>query len=209
MDVLIVAATSFEIQPLLSFLKKQKACVAITGVGCPVSVYMITKAIRQYKPQLVIQAGIAGCFDRDIGLGAVAAVTEDRFGDIGVMEQKQWRSVFDMGFAARDSKPFKDGRLKNPNKTILKKSGLKQLAAVTVNEITTNKMRINLLREEGIALESMEGAALHYAALMEKVPFLQIRAVSNYVGERNKNKWNIKDAISNLNAELKRIVGGL
>ena len=34
----------------------------------------------------------------------------------------------------------------------------------------------------------MEGAALHYACIMEHIPFIQLRAVSNFVGERDKNK---------------------
>ncbi len=37
---------------------------------------------------------------------------------------------------------------------------------------------------------------------MEKIPFLQIRSVSNYIGERNKKKWNMKESIINLNNEL-------
>ena len=45
-------------------------------------------------------------------------------------------------------------------------------------------------------IESMEGAALHYVCLMEKIPFLQIRSISNYIGERDKKKWNMKDAWS-------------
>ena len=48
----------------------------------------------------------------------------------------------------------------------------------------------------------MEGAALHYVCLMEKIPFLQIRSISNYVGERNKRNWNMKEAIANLNKKL-------
>jgi futalosine hydrolase len=52
----------------------------------------------------------------------------------------------------------------------------------------------------------MEGAALHYVALCEKIPFLQLRAVSNYVGERDKNKWALREAIANLNMELQRIL---
>ncbi len=43
--------------------------------------------------------------------------------------------------------------------------------------------------------ESMEGAALHYVCLMEKIPFLQIRSISNYIGERNKKKWDMMDSI--------------
>jgi len=50
--------------------------------------------------------------------------------------------------------------------------------------------------------ESMEGAVLHYVCLMETVPFVQIRSISNYIGERNKKKWDMMDSIANLNDTL-------
>jgi futalosine hydrolase len=46
----------------------------------------------------------------------------------------------------------------------------------------------------------MEGAALHYMGRDLNIPFIQIRAVSNYVGERNKAKWKIKESIEQLEA---------
>jgi len=52
----------------------------------------------------------------------------------------------------------------------------------------------------------MEGAALHYVCLMEKIPFVQIRGISNYIAERNKKNWNMKESISNLNNELIRLL---
>jgi futalosine hydrolase len=52
----------------------------------------------------------------------------------------------------------------------------------------------------------MEGAALHYVGLMENIPFIQIRALSNYIGERDKTKWKLHEAVSNLNAELQRLI---
>ncbi len=48
----------------------------------------------------------------------------------------------------------------------------------------------------------MEGAALHFVCLRERIPFLQLRTISNKIGERDKTKWNIGLAILNLNAEL-------
>ncbi|MCH5717580.1 futalosine hydrolase [Niabella hibiscisoli] len=205
-SVLVVAATKMEIAPSLSLFKKRQIPVAITGIGAAPSVYSILKAMIQYRPSMVIQAGIAGCFDRKYLLGDVLAIGEDGFADLGVEENKQWRSVFDMGFAAPDQRPFKNGRLKNPYTKILRTTGLEIVPAVTVNEVTTNKARISLLKAQGSVVESMEGAALHYVALMEKIPFLQIRSLSNYVGERDKSKWNFKDAVGNLNKELVRIV---
>ena len=51
-------------------------------------------------------------------------------------------------------------------------------------------------------VESMEGAALHYVCLMEKIPFLQIRSVSNVTGDRDKTRWKLKEAGKNLNEAL-------
>lgn len=58
-------------------------------------------------------------------------------------------------------------------------------------------------------IESMEGAALHYVCLMEKIPFLQIRSISNHIGERDKRKWNMKEAILRLNQEIIRLTENL
>jgi futalosine hydrolase len=48
----------------------------------------------------------------------------------------------------------------------------------------------------------MEGAAVHYVGLMENVPFLQLRSISNLVGERDKKKWKLPLSIKNLNQTL-------
>jgi len=41
---------------------------------------------------------------------------------------------------------------------------------------------------------------------MEKVPFLEIRAISNYVDIRNTEKWDIPTAVENLTNELFRFL---
>ena len=52
----------------------------------------------------------------------------------------------------------------------------------------------------------MEGAAFHYVCLQENIPFVQLRAISNFVGERDKSKWLMKEAIENLNRETIALV---
>jgi futalosine hydrolase len=82
--------------------------------------------------------------------------------------------------------------------------------AVTVNTISTDKNKIELYSGRYKAsLESMEGAALHYMGRDLHIPFIQIRAVSNYVGERNKAKWKMKEAIYNLNETLLQYLDAL
>jgi futalosine hydrolase len=55
----------------------------------------------------------------------------------------------------------------------------------------------------------MEGAAVHYVCVREKIPFVQIRSISNYIGDRNKKNWKIKEAVGTLNTELIRLVESL
>lgn len=206
MRVLIVAATKFEIASSIAFIKKNKIDVLYTGVGSPAALYNITKAVSKLNPTVIIQAGIAGSFYKKVPLAETVAVSTDYFGDLGVMEDKTWKSVFDMGFTAPHKAPYKNGLLQNSNKKLLAICELTLVNAVTINEVTTGKARIDLFKNQGAQIESMEGAALHYVAIMEKIPFLQIRSISNYVGERDKKKWEIVAAVDNLNAALVKIL---
>ena len=87
---------------------------------------------------------------------------------------------------------------------------LKKVKGITTNEISTSRQKIKLYHDAfAPVVESLEGAALHYACLMEKIQFVQIRSVSNYIGERNKKNWKMKDSIINLNKELIRLLESL
>ena len=155
----------------------------------------------------MIQAGVAGSFDLGIDLGQVVAVKQDAIADQSVVELEKLKTLFDLHLVPQDQFPFKKGWLVNPGKVLLKATKLKKVKGVSVNQISTSKQMIKFYRETfDPVTESMEGAALHYVCLLENVPFLQIRSISNYIGERNKNKWNMMDSIINLNRELVKII---
>jgi futalosine hydrolase len=48
----------------------------------------------------------------------------------------------------------------------------------------------------------MEGAALHFVGRQLQIPFVQLRSLSNQVGERDKSRWHFTQAIQSLNAKL-------
>src|SRR5690606_21323259 len=99
--------------------------------------------------------------------------------------------------------PFSGKMLINPHRQVLEKIKLPAVRGVSINEITTGAARMQQLIEKyGVMIESMEGAALHYVCLQEAVPFIQLRSVSNFVGERDKTKWRMKEAVDHLNREL-------
>jgi futalosine hydrolase len=79
-----------------------------------------------------------------------------------------------------------------------------------VNEITTRKERIEqLIKKYEPVTESMEGAALHYTCRSTNTPFLQMRCLSNYISERDKSKWMIKESLENLNSALLKYIDKL
>lgn len=167
--------------------------------------YSLTRYVLKNKPDFILQAGIAGSLDKNLLSKLIVGVRSETIGDLGVYEKEKFNSVFEMKLAEGNSHPWKDGKLVNTFDA--SRLGLLMVGGVTVNEISTRHERISYYREQlEASVESMEGAALHYVALMEKVPFLQVRALSNYIGERDKNRWNIDGAIKGLNIEVKRII---
>lgn len=207
MNCLVIAATPIEIAPFLTYLKKEKKFkyeidVLITGIGLTAATYALLNQINIKKPAFIIQAGVGGCFDINIKLGTVVAIKKETIADQSVVELKTLKTLFDLKLLPQNKNPFSNGWLVNSN-DILRKIKLRKVTGISVNEITTDKKKVKLYRDRfKPVIESMEGAALHYVSLMEKIPFLQIRSVSNYIAERNKQKWNMKEAVENLNKEL-------
>ena len=195
MNILIIAATEMEIKPLLSVYFE--ADYLITGVGSPVTVYNLLKKIASKKYDFILQVGVAGSFDKFFNLGDVVFVKSDCFADLGAIENKKFHSIFDLNFNGLNEFPFKKGMLENQFKIQL---SLKDAKGITVNCLTDEKEQIGILQIKYQAnVESMEGAALHFVCLQEGIPFLQIRGISNFVGERDKSKWALKSAIENSN----------
>jgi futalosine hydrolase len=211
MRVIISAATHGEWMPsfqkinpkYVSNNKKFSVGFHESGIGMLASSVSLMKMFTQETPTLIIQVGIAGCFDKKIPLGKVFVVKDDFAGDIGVMENKVWKDLFDMKLDKPNDPPYEKKVLPNPWLNQFNLLQLPTKKGVTVNTISTEKKQIELLSGRYKAvLESMEGASLHYIGRDLTIPFIQLRAVSNYVGERDKSKWKIQEAIYNLNETL-------
>ena len=207
MKVLIVAATEFEIKPLIQTQKNVE--ILITGIGITATIYHLTKKLLTNHYDLIIQAGIAGMFPGKFNPGAVLVVKEDSFADVGIEEKGAFQTLFEYGFLDKNEFPFSDGKLPNPS-GVLEKIPLSAATAITVNMVSDNIARNEKSREKYHSdIESMEGAAFHYVCLQQKIDFLQIRSISNVVGERDKSRWTIDSAIRNLNNELIKIIDHL
>jgi futalosine hydrolase len=209
MQILVCAATNFEILPTIEYIKSESDTgvdFLITGAGMMLTTYALTKRLSSSKPDIIIQAGIAGSLDNDLFPGNCVVVRNESIGDLGVIESSQFKNIFDLKLINPNEFPFTNGKLLNDYKNF-DELELKIVDGVTVNEITTDPSRIEYYKTTlHASIESMEGAALHYVGIMERIPFVQLRSISNFIGERDKSKWHLEESINQLNFELKRMI---
>ena len=210
MNCLVIAATPIEIRPLLEKLKEGNIPISnsiqldvlITGIGLLATSYSLQKQIQLKRPDLIIQAGVGGCFDKKMKLGRVFIIKKEAIADQSVVELNALKTLFDLDLVPANQPPYQKGWLVNPH-SILKKLRLPKVTGISVNEITTQPQKVRFYKKQFKPLiESMEGAALHYVALQEGIPFIQLRSTSNYIAERNKKNWNMPAAIHSLNQTL-------
>jgi futalosine hydrolase len=229
--LLLVSATDFEIQTTLDWLGTQAKAespnqqaskplpvfqlpstevhVLITGVGLPLAMYYLGRHLALQRFDLVVNAGIAGALDESFALGSVWQVTSEQFADLGVEEADgRFTDLFQLQLIDPLAPPFQNGVMRNPFGAAY--DFLPKTNGITVSKVHGHASSIAALKKriQG-GLESMEGAATFYASLMNQVPFLEIRAVSNYVEPRNRANWEIGLAIKNLNEVLAEMLKGL
>lgn len=217
MKLLITAATEAEILPLLSYLEEnwlqknpyfyqkedKKVKILLTGVGSVATAYHLAKELNRDSWDLVLQAGIAGAFSGKMALGSVWKISSEVFADLGAEDHSGFLDLFELKLLKANDFPFQQKKLPACHIAVPVLSDLPQTNGLTVNKVSGQKETVQKWEEKyNAGLESMEGAAFHYICLMEKVNFMQIRSVSNYVEIRDKAKWNIPLAIKKLNEVL-------
>ena len=114
-----------------------------------------------------------------------------------------------MDFFDENQFPYQNGRLLNThsNAVFPQLQDLKMVSAITVNKVLGKESSIEAAKKHFHPdIESMEGAAVFYSCLMSHQPFAEIRAISNYVEERDKSKWDIPLAVKNLNGYVAELI---
>jgi futalosine hydrolase len=214
--VLLVSATDAEAEALKKIpgiksgtdgfsLGRCEIYLLVTGVGSMATSWEMTKWLSSYpKPDLAINIGIAGSFSDDIIIGEVVVPVSDCFADAGIETGNDFITLSEAGLSDPDKFPFIGGRILSENQfTKLAMTFLKPANAITVNSATGSQATIDrLVKKYNPDIETMEGATFFYICSGGKLPFLALRSISNKVELRNKDKWNIPFALTNLSEKL-------
>ena len=185
----------------------------LTGIGTTSACYRTTKKIVEASAEgnpysLAINIGIAGSYDLEkFPIGSTALVEKEFFGDLGFMTASGFQTLFDSKTLDANLFPFKDGALEmlplpeffdNISKSYRKATG------ITIQTITGEEKTIRrIIDKYSPQIETMEGAGFFYVCLNEDVKFMEIRSVSNRVGEEDTSKWDTPKALDALKEALK------
>lgn len=216
MRILLVAATDPEVAQIVERMYStptNDTCVdtythgpheidvLITGVGMVATAAWCSRALTQTPYDLALNVGVCGSFDEFIEPGAVVHVVSDRLAELGAEDEDRFLTLEDLQLPGESEFVNLDPP-SNP--------GIDQLPAVTgitVNTVHGSERSIAAVTGRfSPQVESMEGAAFMSACLIHRVPFAQIRAVSNVVARRNREAWKMEDAIRNLSVAALRII---
>jgi futalosine hydrolase len=189
-NVLVVCAVEAERAAVLG--AGARAEVVVGGVG-PAEAAAAT-AERLAGVDLVLCAGIGGGFAPRVE-GDVAVASSIVFADLGAETADGFVPVSALGFGADRYTVAPDLAVDLTDRAGGHLGTIVTVATVTGTAATADELG---RRFPDAVAEGMEGAGVAAAAARRGVPFGEIRAISNRVGPRDRDAWQIPLALERL-----------
>lgn len=189
----------------------REALFLVTGVGPVNAALELGAALERFKPSGVVNLGVAGSFDLDRApLGSAVAATAEILAEYGVtgLDGLADASAFAFPQWEGGGRKVAERLALDPDRAaaamgLALAPGIARGPALTVAGVTGDFGRARaLMARHGALAESMEGFTLALGCLTRGLPFLEVRTISNRVGERDRSKWTLKQALAGLEAVL-------
>lgn len=219
-QILLAAATALELRPLLDRFGIRREIfpgdlleidgspsVLVTGVGQALTAYHMGRLLAKRTFDLILNAGICGAFDPKLALASGVIVVSETFADLGAERESGNVDLFTMGFLNPDRIPFKNGELTTPQPSLKSLESLPRVRSITVNRVINRVESFDdMVTRYHPDVVNMEGAAVFFAALSEKIELISVRTVSDHVNPRRPSQWNIPDAVQRLDEILAAVL---
>lgn len=178
-----------------AFTHDSRVDVIAAGVGPAAAAAATAVALAGAPYDLVVSAGIAGGFQPEAPVGSLVIADEITAADLGAETPDGFVPVTELGFGTVTHRP--------PNalvRDLAAAAGARTGAVLTVSTVTGTAARATELRARHprALAEAMEGFGVAEAAAAHGIPVLELRAVSNPVGPRDRAAWRIGDALAAL-----------
>lgn len=173
--------------------------VVVAGIGPAAAAAATAVALGQHRADLVLSAGIGGGF-APLGPGELAVAATIAHADL--------RAETPDGHVDIPGAPV--GYPVEPRLALelADRTGGLLGTIVTVSTVTGSAASAAELtrRYPDVVAEGMEGAGVAAAAALHRVPFAELRAISNLVGPRDREAWRIPEALAALGRAVAAII---
>lgn len=160
----------------------------VCGVGPVEAAAATARALALSTPAAILHVGIAG--GRGLAPGTLVLGSEAVYCDLGAAIPLVTRVAPDADLlgAARSALP-----------------AARLLPIGTSAAVSTPRDTVS----QAVSVEAMEGFAVLRAAALAGVPALEVRAVSNELGEQDRSRWHVAEALAALDAALRGLLPAL
>lgn len=175
------------------------------GMGKTNAAQALTALLETRPVRGVVGFGVGGAYPGSgLAPGDVALASAAIYGDEGVEAPGGWMSTEGIGIPLleRGGTPIFNEITLDPDlveraRAALEAEGIAARVGpfVTVSACSGTATRgETLARRFGALCEGMEGAALAHVAALYELPFLELRAISNAVEDRDLSRWRLAEA---------------
>ncbi len=186
--------------------------VAVLGVGKAAAAMALARRFLRERPPVVLLFGVGGAYPARhrpgavLGPGDLCVLGSDRFGDEGVLQPDGFRDLAQLGlgpvgpFAAEPELAARAAALLDAP----------IVRGCTVSTCSGTEAASGAMAARADAdVETMEGAAVALCCAEFAVPLLQVRAISNWTGDRQRGGWDLPRALQAVQAAVRRLQAGL
>ncbi|MFH8984292.1 futalosine hydrolase [Streptomyces varsoviensis] len=176
------------------------------AAGAGAAAALAAAELRSHPYDLVFSAGIGGGFQPAAPVGSLVVSAAVVAADLGAETPDGFRSTAELGFGA-----VAHQAPEHLVRAVAEATGAAPGTVLTVSTATGSAERAAELaaRHPGALAEAMEGFGVAEAAAAHGVPVLELRAVSNPVGPRDRAAWRIGEALAVLGRAFDRPAAGL
>lgn len=189
----------------------KKVRVLVTGIS-PVNAALSLGGLLGGREDVagVVGLGVAGSFDLDaLPFGAAVLVCEEIWPEFGLYGPAGMEPEA-LGFSLDEGSVWDrialDPDLAASNMGLALDPAWPRYSSLTVAGVTGTEVRAKaLFKRYGAHLENMEGFSLALGCRRAGIPFLEVRTISNQVGSRKSEYWDLKTALAGLANVVQRL----
>ncbi len=207
MPTLIVTSVAAETEAIGSHAGTR---VVTSGVGRTNAAAATTEAILRHGPfECVLCAGVAGALPGGgLAIGGVVVASSCLYVEEGLITPEGFTDMTALGLALGDFAgnvvPV-DGRLLALLQGWFAVGPIATVATCSGSDPAAQEV----VRRTGAVAEAMEGAAVVHAARRLGVGGIELRAISNTTGDRDRQQWDLAGALAALSRAVARALDAI